>query len=107
MLSLGSILGALAGLFLFKPCKKRTKEETGREDLSQGPIDRASRSGDMSAAELEDPRAFDVEATSYTDFSRMDLGRNHSSMNVRNCGSTTCVCCQDEEKQGVYFVKSK
>ena len=105
MLSLGSILGALTGPFFFKPCRKRTKGGAGSEDLSQSPIDRASRSG--SAVELEDSRSFDVEATNYTDFSRKDLGRNHSSMNVRNCGSTICVCCQDDEKQGVYFVKSK
>ncbi|KAL9186912.1 hypothetical protein ACHAXT_010632 [Thalassiosira profunda] len=60
----------------------------------------------MSAVELEDPRSSGFEA-SYTGFIRMDLlGRNHSSVNVRNCGSTTCVCCQDDEQQGVYFVKS-
>jgi len=50
--------------------------------------------------------SFDLEAaTKFTDIDKHDLGRHHSSMNVRSCKSGMCETCQN--KEGVKFVKSK
>lgn len=60
-----------------------------------------------SEVEVADLRSFDVEdVANFTDYNCKDLGRNHSSINVRNCNSRTCRTCNTEE-DGVYFVKTK
>ena len=49
--------------------------------------------------------SFDLDlATNFLDFSRNDLGRCHSSMNVRHCKSATCTLCK--KTGGIVFVKS-
>mmetsp|Transcript_14126 Transcript_14126/g.23188 ORF Transcript_14126/g.23188 Transcript_14126/m.23188 type:complete len:841 (+) Transcript_14126:122-2644(+) len=48
--------------------------------------------------------SFDLDlATNFLDFSRNDLGRCHSSMNVRHCKSATCTICK--KAGGIVFVK--
>ena len=42
----------------------------------------------------------------FVDFSRLDLGKDHSTSHVRQCNSLTCDNCQ-EIGGGVVFVKSK
>jgi hypothetical protein len=50
--------------------------------------------------------SFDLDlAKNFVDFSRNDLGRTHSSINVRHCKSQTCGLCK--KGGGVVFVKSE
>ena len=50
--------------------------------------------------------SFDLDlAKNFVDFSRNDLGRTHSSINVRHCKSVTCEICK--KTGGIVFVKSQ
>ena len=50
--------------------------------------------------------SFDLDlAKNFVDFSRNDLGRTHSSINVRHCKSATCGICK--KTGGVVFVKTE
>ena len=63
---------------------------------------------DVSGMDLNDKNdlSFDLDlATNFIDFSRNDLGRTHSSINVRHCKSATCEICK--KAAGVVFVKSQ
>jgi len=62
---------------------------------------------DVSDLDLNDKNdlSFDLDlARNFLDFSRNDLGRTHSSINVRHCKSATCALCK--KTGGVVFVKS-
>mmetsp|Transcript_9026 Transcript_9026/g.22016 ORF Transcript_9026/g.22016 Transcript_9026/m.22016 type:complete len:219 (+) Transcript_9026:163-819(+) len=76
--------------------------DTGTTTSSQA-IALISNSDDNYAVEAMD-LSFDLEAAAkYSDFDCKDLGRQHSSMHVRNCKSKTCIACQKES--GICFVK--
>eukprot|EP00577_Skeletonema_sp_RCC1716_P000475 CAMPEP_0113393272 /NCGR_PEP_ID=MMETSP0013_2-20120614/11779_1 /TAXON_ID=2843 ORGANISM="Skeletonema costatum, Strain 1716" /NCGR_SAMPLE_ID=MMETSP0013_2 /ASSEMBLY_ACC=CAM_ASM_000158 /LENGTH=888 /DNA_ID=CAMNT_0000276819 /DNA_START=43 /DNA_END=2709 /DNA_ORIENTATION=- /assembly_acc=CAM_ASM_000158 len=62
---------------------------------------------DVNDLDLNDKNdlSFDLDlARNFLDFSRNDLGRTHSSINVRHCKSATCALCK--KTGGVVFVKS-
>jgi hypothetical protein len=50
--------------------------------------------------------SFDLDiAKNFVDYCRNELGRNHSSINVRHCKSATCEICK--KTGGVVFVKAQ
>ena len=80
-----------------------TISEDDDDDDDNYPEDESMMEGTV---DLADDLSFDLEAAkNFTDFNSNDLGRNHSSMHVRHCKSTTCTLCRVEK--GVYFLKSR
>ena len=96
------------------PCQSKDKDDPpgvytsldSAQTASSEVIAAINKSAEDSTIEVKDLRSFDLEASmEYKDFDPSDLGRQHSSMHVRNCTSRVCASCQREE--GVYFIKPK